>query len=277
MRTKMEIAEREDKLLTDMLGIIRFTEVVSAKLHRVLDEAKIYQVVTEEFAKSDHYTASILLLADDGASLQLAETSIAPSKLEVLEKASGLRAKEYRIKLSKSSIYTQVVREGKTVHANVSDIIREFLPRPLAYLISKTMGYEKQSSILTPLHKHGKVIGVLAMSCTDLCEYFTHSVENLALHISTALELAHKHAQRNRALQALKRYHDHLGELVEERTGELKTVNEKLLEEITERKGAEEALQAEKNKLQSLIGAMEYALTIQDRDYNIIYQNEPSR
>jgi PAS domain S-box-containing protein len=47
--------------------------------------------------------------------------------------------------------------------------------------------------------------------------------------------------------------------------------------DITERKQAEEALQTEKNKLQSLIGAMEYTLTIQDTDYNIIYQNELSR
>jgi len=47
--------------------------------------------------------------------------------------------------------------------------------------------------------------------------------------------------------------------------------------EIGERKQAEEALQAEKNKLQSVIGAIEYALTIQDKEYNIIYQNEPSR
>jgi len=45
--------------------------------------------------------------------------------------------------------------------------------------------------------------------------------------------------------------------------------------DITERKRAEEALQAEKNKLQSLIDAMEDGLTIQDRDFNITYQNEP--
>jgi PAS domain S-box-containing protein len=45
--------------------------------------------------------------------------------------------------------------------------------------------------------------------------------------------------------------------------------------DITERKRAEEELQAEKNKLQSVIGAMEDGLTIQDKDYNIIYQNEP--
>ena len=47
--------------------------------------------------------------------------------------------------------------------------------------------------------------------------------------------------------------------------------------EITERKQAEEALQEEKNKLQSVISTMEDGLTIQDKDYNIIYQNEPLR
>ena len=45
--------------------------------------------------------------------------------------------------------------------------------------------------------------------------------------------------------------------------------------DITDRKQAEEALQIERNKLQSIIDAMEDGLTIQDRDYNIIYQNEP--
>ena len=47
--------------------------------------------------------------------------------------------------------------------------------------------------------------------------------------------------------------------------------------EITQHKQAEDALQEEKNKLQSLIGAMGFALTIYDKDYNIIYQNEASQ
>jgi len=46
---------------------------------------------------------------------------------------------------------------------------------------------------------------------------------------------------------------------------------------ITERKRAKETLQAEKNKLKSLVDAMEDTVTIQDTEYNIIYQNEPSR
>jgi PAS domain S-box-containing protein len=43
--------------------------------------------------------------------------------------------------------------------------------------------------------------------------------------------------------------------------------------DITEHKQMEEALQAEKNKLQALVGAIEDGISIQDRDYNVIYQN----
>ena len=50
-----------------------------------------------------------------------------------------------------------------------------------------------------------------------------------------------------------------------------------LTRDITERKQAEEALQAERNKLQSVIDALADGLSIMDRDYNIIYQNEPSK
>ena len=44
--------------------------------------------------------------------------------------------------------------------------------------------------------------------------------------------------------------------------------------DITERRQAEEALQAERNKLQSLIDAMTDVFYIVDRDYNVIYQNK---
>jgi PAS domain S-box-containing protein len=47
--------------------------------------------------------------------------------------------------------------------------------------------------------------------------------------------------------------------------------------DITERKRAEETLQAESNKLQSLIDAMEDGLTIQDKDYKIIYESRLQR
>ena len=140
-------------------------------------------------------SCSLLLLTDDGSSLRIAETSISRRKVRAGEKASGLRLKGYKIDLKKSSIFSQVVREGKTVQVNVSDIIGELFPRPLASLIVKTMGYEKKPCILTPLKRRGKTIGALAMTSTDLAEHFIPSVRNLARHISTALELADEHAQ----------------------------------------------------------------------------------
>jgi PAS domain S-box-containing protein len=194
-----------DKPLRDLIEIIHFTEDVSAKIPGLLGEAEIYRTVTEEFARSKRYTASILLLTEDGSSLRIVETSLPSGQLRAGEKTAGVRLKGYKIDLDKSSIYSQVVREGKTLQVNVSDVIGELFPRPLAYLISKTMGYEKKPSILTPLKRHGEMIGIFAMSSTELGEHFIPSVRNLAQHISTALELADEYAGRKEAEEALER------------------------------------------------------------------------
>jgi len=71
------------------------------------------------------------------------------------------------------------------------------------------------------------------------------------------------------------RYFHHI--VIPTKISEQKEAVQVITRDVTERKQAEEALQAEKNKLQSLIDAMDYTLTIQDTEYNIIYQNEQSR
>lgn len=63
--------------------------------------------------------------------------------------------------------------------------------------------------------------------------------------------------------------------VIKDSAGESRTVAQIL--DITERKQREEELQVEKNKLQSIVGAMGNSLTIQDRDFNILYQNEVSK
>jgi len=71
------------------------------------------------------------------------------------------------------------------------------------------------------------------------------------------------------------RYFHHI--VIPTKISEQKEAVQVITRDITERKQADVALQAEKNKLQSLIDAMDYTLTIQDTEYNIIYQSEQSR
>jgi len=201
---KMEECEQMDKSLRDLIEIVHFTENVSAKIHRKKNEAEIYRIMKEEFRKSKRYNASILLLTDDGTKLRIVETSIIPRKVKAGEKVSRLRLKDYRIKLNKTSIYNKVIREGKTLQVNANEVIGELVPKPLARLISKIIGYENKPVILTPLKRHEKIIGVLAVSSPRLAEQFIPSVKNLAQHISNALELADEHAVLKRADEALR-------------------------------------------------------------------------
>ena len=200
----MEKRERMNKPFHNLIDIIHFTENVSLKIHGVLNEADIYRAVIEEFLKSKRYNISIVLLTDDGSKLRIAGTSITPKKLKTGEKESGLRLKDYQINLNKSRIYSEAVREEKTVQANSWDIMGELFSRPLVYLLSKIIGFENEKSIVTPMKRHGKVIGALTMSSTDLAEHFIPSVKNLAQHISTALEMAGEYAERKKAEQELK-------------------------------------------------------------------------
>jgi len=207
------------EILQDLIEIIHFTENVSAKIRGVLDEPEVYRVVKEEFARSGKYTISILLLTDEGSKLRIAETSLATEKRKAGEKVSGVRLKEYRIDLNKSSIYRRVVKEEKTIVTSVSETIGELFTPPVAHLISKTLGYQKKKkSILTPLYTQGKIIGALAMSSTDLYKYLIPSVKNLTQHISNALELAHRRSEREKEVREALRKSENLSSSIIEQS-----------------------------------------------------------
>ncbi|UCH70013.1 MAG: PAS domain S-box protein [Candidatus Bathyarchaeota archaeon] len=191
----MEERIQMDKPSRDLIQIIHFTEKVSLKIHGLLNESDIYRAVMKEFENSKQYNASIVLLTDDGSKLRVVGSSIAPKTLKMAEKVSGLRLKDYKLNLTRSSIYRQVVSEGRTLQVDSRDMMTELFSRPLVHLLSKIIDFKNKKSIVTPLKLHEKIIGALTMSSTDLAEYFIPSVKNLAQHISTALELdAHRRA-----------------------------------------------------------------------------------
>lgn len=201
---KIAIYKNLDKALRDLIDIIQFTENVSLKIHGLLEESKIFEVLKEEFFKSKRYASSISLLDNDGSKLKIVMTTISPKKLKLGEKIAGFRLKNYQIDLKKSRTFKQVVSEGRTLRVKVKSIIAEMFSLPTTFLISKLMGYQNKESILTPLYKQGKIIGAFAMTSVDLAEYFIPSVKNLARHISESLELADEHLKHRKAEMALR-------------------------------------------------------------------------
>lgn len=201
----MEELEQKRETLRELIDIIHFTESVSAKVHGLTDESEIFRTIRDEFTKSKRYNASIFLLTDGGSKLRFVETSLSPERIMAGARATGLsRYKDSTFDLNKSSSFSQVIEEGKTIEANFIDVACELFPKPLAYLATKIIGYEKRSGVLTPLTRHGKIIGVLVVDSTFLAEDFIPSVRNLSQHISAALELAHEYSERKRVEKALR-------------------------------------------------------------------------
>ncbi len=86
--------------------------------------------------------------------------------------------------------------------------------------------------------------------------------------------------ERKRQEEELSRHRNNLEELVEERTVELKSANQKLEQEITDRKIAEKSLwtaitkvEEERAKSEAIIAAMGDGISIQDSNFKILYQN----
>jgi PAS domain S-box-containing protein len=183
-------SESDYKLFSDLLEIINFTEKISTSLHGDFTFEEIIDIVINEFKKSEKYTGSILLLSDDGKKLEIAGTSSEIKKFKSSEKITGFKLKTYKISLEKSKIYSQVIKEGKTVNFKIIDLLEEVVPKKLAFTVYKFINFDKNVHVATPLILDGKIIGAFAMSSTILHNYFISSVKNLALHISHSFDRA---------------------------------------------------------------------------------------
>lgn len=102
--------------------------------------------------------------------------------------------------------------------------------------------------------------------------------------LTVVIETLQDITEQKKAEEELYRYRNQLEDLVRDRTSELLASNERLIQEVIERKKAEEALQSairtvenEKAKSEAIISAIGDGISIQDPDFRILYQNQIHR
>lgn len=92
--------------------------------------------------------------------------------------------------------------------------------------------------------------------------------------VTSVMSVSRNITKRKQAEQALKKAHDELERRVEERTAELTNTNERLQQEIEERRRAAEALRQSEDKYRALIEASPDAILMTDMEQNILFASQ---
>jgi len=100
-----------------------------------------------------------------------------------------------------------------------------------------------QSLLDAPIRIGNQTIGVVCSEAVGEAHQWTVDEENFAISVADFVALAMESDQRRQAEEDLREHRDHLEELVEERTGELRIANKKLKEEMDVREKLEKVEQ----------------------------------
>lgn len=109
---------------------------------------------------------------------------------------------------------------------------------------------------------------------SSLISYLSSAKDNLE---TLNRELSLENAERKKAEEELKQHREHLEELVDNRTEELKEANTKLQQEISERRKLQDLLSLGKKEWEETFDVISDAIMIIDKDFNVIRVNKAAQ
>lgn len=179
---------------------------------------------------------ALLLLTEDLQSLSIAYTSYAPTLIRKAEKLTGLTLHGYRLPLIKDGIYERALHGGTAIFLDSSfETLAEVLPKAVHPFISPLMSaFNLRQGVLVPLRVDDEVLGLLKVHGSFLSILDLPAMDSFAGHIAAGL------------------YNVRL--------------TQKLQDELSARREAEEALRASQNTFEGIFNSVTETIYVQDEN-----------
>ena len=200
----------------------------------------------------------ILIVDDEPRICESLKTLLSEQGYEIHIRYSGKKAIEYLIKDHFDLVLLDIVMPGVDGH-QIMDYIHRQNPDTLVI-------------IMTEHASKGSAVEELKSGAHDyLRKPFEH--EELLKTIENALDHKRLKSGSKRALEALREAHDELEKLVEKRTLQFVKINERLRNEIEERKHSEEVLKESEEKYRTLVNEIRDGFFIADDKGTLTFMN----
>ena len=235
----------------------------------ILSNGGVYEHVTRiNFENADEFREAISYIKDENEGFVI----------EIVELAPRLVDLECNIEAVADAVRQRIDAENEADRQTLNDVIA--LRRKQAEATLQRCG-EIANKIYYDTNQELSAIERRRVELTDrvrLAEWTTGGIlAALCVVVAgvTLRQVAGILGERKALLGNLRQHHDHLEELVAERTSALAAGNELLLEEMSEREQVEEALRGSEERLKALLDANPTGIVVIDEETHVIVDANP--
>jgi len=235
----------------------------------VLSNGGAYEhVIRINFENTDEFRETISYAKDDSERIVIEVVELVPKLVDL----------ECNVKDLADAVRKRIVAENDTSRETLSGQIA--LRRKQAEATLVRCG-ETSNKIHCDTSQKLAAIERRSMKLADrvrLAEYATAGILGLLCVVVAGITLRQVTGilkERRGLLGDLRKHHDHLDELVTERTAALSKTNEQLQQEVTERKQAEEAMRESERRLKALLDANPTGVVVIDAETHQIIEANP--